>query len=52
MVIDKELILPKDAVLHVTGVADVDVEPAVAVDVSHGDAGAPLAFVLLKAGFC
>src|ERR1700722_2064248 len=32
------------------GIADIDVQPAVAVDVDHGDAGAPHA-ILAKAGF-
>jgi len=50
MVVDIELVLSV-AVLHVAGVADIDIEPAVAVDIGHDGAGAPHA-VLAEAGFC
>ena len=49
VVIDIEFI-SSVAVAHVAGVADIDIQPAVAVDVDDGDAGAPHA-VLVEAGF-
>ncbi len=49
VVIDIEFI-PSVAVAHVARVADVDIEPAVAIDVDHGNAGAPHA-ILAEACF-
>jgi len=42
--VDEELVFSEGAVVHMSRVADIDVEPAVAVDIGHYDTGAPLLF--------
>jgi hypothetical protein len=49
VVIDIEFVLSV-AVAHMAGITDIDVEPAVIIDIYHGDAGAPHA-ILSEAGF-
>jgi hypothetical protein len=49
VVIDIEFVASV-AVAHMAGVTDIDVEPAVVVDVYHGDPGAPHT-ILAEAGF-
>ena len=49
VVIDVQLV-PAVAVTHVTGIANVDIEPAVVVDVDENRAGTPHA-ILLEPGF-
>jgi hypothetical protein len=45
VVIDVKLV-PAVAVTHVTGIADVDIEPAVIVDIDENRAGTPHAILL------